>query len=276
MIRIRSASGLGDSVYLRAIAEHFHRKGHQVVACTNHPDVFKSSPVTPEPFRRTEIDIVAHYVTGKGRPNTTQWQDVCIAAGVSEPVTFSFPWFRGSTGLVERVRALAGDLPVVLVHGGRVPMNRKDGFGIKLVPERRAFEAVLEAVAGNCYLVAVGGNSLKPEDGGECLFDLPCDHDLRGATTIPELLDLFHSCDGVVAQVSYAVPMAEVFDRPLLAVWSSEGLADREPYVRQIAPAKVLSKESSGYVLDSLDAPFLRERGRAFADAIQEVSACAS
>lgn len=276
MIRIRSASGLGDSVYLRAIAEHFARRGEKVVACTNYPDVFKSSPVTPEPFRRTDVDIVAHYVTGKARPGTTQWQDVCIAAGVAEPVPFSFQWWRGSTGLAERVRALAGDLPVVLVHGGRVPMNRTDGFGLKLVPERRAFEAVLEAVAGSCYLVAVGGNSLRPDAGGDCIFDLPCDFDLRGATTVPELLDLFQACDGVVAQVSYAVPMAEVFDRPLLAVWSTEGLADPHPYVRQIAPAKVLSKESSGYVLDSLDAPFLRDRGRAFASTIREALACAS
>lgn len=274
MIRIRSASGLGDSVYLRAIAEHFHRQGHQVVACTNYPDVFKFSPVTPEPFRRTDVDVVAHYVTGKARPGTTQWQDVCIAAGVTEPVPFTFPWFRGSTGLVERVRALAGDLPVVLVHGGRLPMNRRDGFGIKLVPEKRAFDAVLDGAASSCFLVAVGGHSTTPEDGGDCLFDLPCDYDLRGSTTIPELLDLFHACAGVVGQVSYAVPMAEVFDRPLLAVWSCEGLADREPYIRQITPQKVLSKDTSGYVIDSLDAPFLRERGRAFAEAIQAAEVC--
>lgn len=268
MIRIRSASGLGDSVYLRAIAEHFAKGGEKVVACTNYPEVFKSSRVTPEPFRKTDVDVVAHYVTGKAREGTTQWQDVCIAAGVADPVPFSFPWYPRRPGIVEDVRALAGDLPIVLVHGGRVPMQRTDGFGIKLIPERAAFEAVLEEVARGCFLVAVGG--------ADFVYELPFDYDLRGATTLPDLLDLFHGCDGVVGQVSYAVPMAEVFDRPLLAVWSSEGLADPHPYVRQITPQKVLSKDSSGFVLDSLDAGFLRERGRAFASKVSEGLACAS
>ena len=269
MIRIRGASGLGDSVYLRAIAEHFARQGDQVIACSNFPDIFKGSPVTPEPFRRTDVDLVAHYVTGKTRRGTTQWQDVCISAGALGEVPFRFDWARGSSGMVERVRDLAGDLPVVLVHGGRVPMNRTDGFGAKIMPAREAFVRVLGRVGAGCFLVAVGRHVDR-------VYGLPCDLDLTDATTVPDLLDLFQDCDGVVGQCSFAVPMAEVFDRPLLAVWSSEGLADREPYVRAITPEKVLSKASSRYVVDDVTPEEMIAAAAAFERHITKGARCVS
>lgn len=269
MIRIRGASGLGDSVYLRAVAEHFARQGERVIACSNFPEIFKGSPVETEPFRRTDVDRVAHYVTGKTRRGTTQWQDVCIAAGAIGEVPFRFDWTRGPRGWVERVREMAGDLPVVLVHGGRVPMNRTDGFGSKIMPAREPFARALGRVGADCYLVAVGRRIDR-------VYTLPCDLDLTDATTVPDLLDLFQDADGVVGQCSFAVPMAEVFDRPLLAIWSSEGLEDREPYVRQITPEKVLSKPSSRHVVDDVPAEEIIAAAAAFARHVTKGAKCAS
>ncbi len=239
---IRCASGLGDSIYLRGICEHFARAGRRVVAISDYPEIFEGSACRVEPFRRTGVDIVAHYVLGKVNPATNQWQDVCRAAGVMEDVPFTFDWPAHDSQLVAGVRARAAGRPMVLVQGGRTPMARKDRFGAELLPRQEAFEAALEPLRGRCYLVAVGK--------AEPLYPLAVDEDLTGQTSVPDLLDLFRDCDAAVSQCGFAIPMAEIFDRPLLVVWAAAGLTAAELYVRQITPAKVLSKPTSAWVMD--------------------------
>lgn len=240
MLTIRVASGLGDSVYLRAIADHLAHAGREVTALSDYPEIFAGSPCHVEPFRRTAVDIAAHYVMGKANPVTNQWQDVCRAAGVMHDIPFRFNWPAGASG--QALRRRAAGRPVVLVQAGRTPMARKDRFGAELLPRREAVEAALEELRGECYLVAVGK--------AEPLYGLPVDEDLTGRTTVADLLDLFQACDAVVAQCGFAIPMAEIFDRPLLVVWAAAGLTAAELYVRQITPAKVLSKPTSTWAMD--------------------------
>lgn len=260
MTAIRGASGLGDSVYLRPIVEHFARAGRRPVALSNYPEVFAGADCTVEPFRRERVDVVAHYVMGKGRAGTTQFEDMVRAAGIAEPVPLSFAWAVKNRELVDGVRARAAGRPVVLVHGGRAPMARTDGFGKELLPEEDAFRALLAALDG-CYLVGVGA--------AESIYELPVDEDLRGETTVTDLLDLFATCDGAVGQCSFVIPMAEVFDRPLLVLWARRGLACTNEYINRITPAKVLHKPTSLHVVDDAGEDAIREVARAFRDALR-------
>lgn len=260
MIAVRGASGLGDSVYLRPIIEHFVRAGRDPVALSNYPEVFDGAGCRVEPFRRERVDVVAHYVMGKGRQGTTQFDDMVLAAGITERVPFGFAWPVKNPGLVAGVRARAAGRPVVLVHGGRRPMARTDGFGMELLPEPGAFEAALAGLAG-CYLVGIGRD--------EPLYRLEVDEDLKGGTTVTGLLDLFATCDGALGQCSFVIPMAEVFDRPLLVIWAARGLAVNNLYIRQITPAKILSKPTSRHVVDDRQPEQITEAARAFSDALR-------
>lgn len=265
MRSIRCASGLGDSVYLRAIADHLAVSGEEITALSNYPEIFIGSPCRVEPFRRERVDIVAHYVVGKTNASTTQWDDVRIAAGVAHPIPFGFGWRVQNDRLVDGVRERADGLPVVLVQGGRTPMGRTDGFGKELLPDRQAFEAAIDAIRGRCYLVAVGK--------AEPVYRAPVDEDLTGETSVSDLLDLFASCNAAVCQVGYAVPMAEVFDNPLLVVWADAGLKSREPYVARITPSKIFSKPTSTFVMDDWDHDRIARAARAFIDGPQEAAA---
>lgn len=257
MRSIRCASGLGDSVYLRAIADHLAQGGEAITALSNYPEIFIGSPCRVEPFRRERVDIVAHYVTGKGNQGTNQWQDVCLAAGVARPVPFRFDWTVQNEELVDGILERADGLPVVLVQGGRTPMGRTDGFGKELLPDRQAFEAAVGAIRPRCYLVAVGK--------ADPIYRAAVDEDLTGQTTVADLLDLFKACSAVIAQVGFAVPMAEIFDRPLLAVWAASGLISRDLYVRQITPAKIFAKPTSRFVMDDWPLERIAEHATRFA-----------
>lgn len=253
-MRIRGGSGLGDSLYVRPIAEHFAEKGQQVTALTNYPDIYRGSKISTEPFSRTNCQVVAHYVNGKSKTDTTQWQDVCAAAGVNIPMRFD--WAIQNQNLVDQIQRAANGRRIILAHGGRAPMGRSDGFAMELLPAQWAFDDVLKGVS-DYLVVSIGGI-----DGAR--YQLTAEIDLTGKTSVADMLDLAWICDGVVAQCSFAVPMAECFDKPLLAVWSERAKASNQAYIKTITPQKVLSKPSSRWVMDDWDQVRITEAVDAF------------
>ena len=250
--RIRGGSGLGDSLYLRPICEHLARDG-PVTVMSNFPDVFIGSGVAVEPFRRDRVDRIAHYVGGKHNLTTTLWQDMCAHAGVE--VALRFDWALKNRRLIRRIEEGAAGRPVLLVHGGREPMGRRDKFGIELLPFEHAFAAVASAL-DDCYRVRVGR--------GDQLYPIPCDLDLTNQTSVADVLDIATASAGIVSMCGFPVPLAEALDKPALFVWSSRGLASAHIFINSVTPSKILSKPSSRFVMDDRPVEELQEAARAF------------
>lgn len=256
-LRIRSGAGLGDSLYLRPVAEHYARRGHLVHALTFYPDVFcGAASVETRPFERERVDVLAHYSHGKYKAGTTQWQDVCASAKVAGPLPLEFRWATHNHGLVSRLRHEANGRPIVLVHGGREPFGRRDGFGMELLPDPRIFEAVRAALVG-CLTVRIGR--------GKQFYAIRTDVDLYGETTIRDLIDLGFEAEGIVGQCSFCVPLAEAAGKPLLAIFARRGLASKNRFLYSITPQKVLHGERSMHLTDDAPEPLVIERVRAFA-----------
>ena len=247
-MRIRGGAGLGDSIYLRVIAEHFRSLGEDVIVCSDYPDVFIGADVKVEAFSRDRIDRLCHYTVGKTNPRTTQFQDMLDSAGIPVAVELRVDWKIRNDALVQDLEARSDGRPIILVHGGRVPMGRKDNFGREIMPDERGFKVALGYLVKkyNAFLVRIGmGPDLYKLDGH-------IHYDLNDRTTVPDLFDLSMASDGIVAQCSFAVPLAEVFDTPLLAVCAHAGMAPGvHMFVRQITPAKILQKPmTSRYFMD--------------------------
>lgn len=251
-LRIRGGSGLGDSIYLRPIVEHLAQT-KDVIALSHFPEVFIGSGVQVEPFQKSQVDVLAHYSSRRDVQSSTQYNDMLVTARLKD-VPLHFDWKIQSLSLVRDVIDAANGRPIILVHGGRAPFGRSDGYGTEVMPQRRGFVHVLEAL-DDCYLVRIGKGAQYP---------LKVHLDLQDLTTVSDVLDLGYICDGIVTQCGYPVPMAECFDKPLLAVWSARGLASQNQIIRTITPRKILSKPSSVYVMDDWPAEQLRDRARMF------------
>lgn len=243
MRRIRGGSGLGDSVYLRPIVDRLIRNGDRVTVMSYFPDVFIDSGAHVEPFNRVSINVLAHYAGDRANQKSTQFADMLRSAQMSEDIPLRFEWTVRNPGLVDRVRTSAGGRPIIVVHGGRPPFGRSDGLGAEILPQRTAFIAALGGLVDDCFTVRIGK--------GPKTYDLPSHLDLYDQTSVSDLLDLIKIADGVVTQCGYPIPMAECFDTPLLAVWSDRGLASANPVIASVTPAKILSKDSSKFVMDA-------------------------
>lgn len=255
-VRVRGGRGLGDALYLRPIAERLIQDGVDVTVLSDYTDVFIGSGAQVAPFDRSAGNVIAHYVYAKAFPGTTQWQDVCRSAKVAADLRFD--WSVRNTALVERLRDQAQGRPIIVVHGGREPMDRKDGFGLELLPEKFAFDVTLERLRRECFLVQIGKAAQ--------IYPLHVDLDLNGSTTVSDLLDIAWTCDGVVAQCSFAIPLAEVFDKPLLAIWAAKHARSNTKFIRQTTPLKLLSAPRDRFVMDDSPEWALRAAARGLLD----------
>lgn len=266
MKRMRGGSGLGDSLYLRPLVDYFARHGDPVRVLTFYPDVFIGANCKVAPFDKSNIDVLAHYAHARKDQSTTQYADILRSAGTPADVPLRFDWTVRNRALVASLRKKARGRKIILVHGGRAAFGRTDGVGREIVPRGPGFVATLEAMS-DCFRVRIGK--------GEQFYGLPVDLDLNDSTTVSDLLDIGTVCDGVVTQCGFPVPLAECFDKPLLAVWSMRGLVSIQPIIATITPAKILSKASSRYLMDEWEPDRIKDAARAFTDSLAPAEALA-
>lgn len=248
---IRGGMGLGDALYVQGVARHLTRNGERVAVCSQWPDVFRplGDRVRVVPFRRTGVDVLAHYSLRKGC-GTNQWQDVCIQAGIGRDIALQLDWTLTGRTLPDAVRA-AGK-PVLVVQLPRRPMNRADGFGASLLPDCGVIQSFIHALRARYTVVQIGA--------GEPLYRFSgIDVDLANRTSVAEMIDVVSVADACLGYVSFLVPLAESLNKRALLVWSRRGLQDSHRFVRQITPAKILSKSSSRAVMDDANTDQLIE-----------------
>lgn len=241
MKRIRSGKGLGDNLYLHCIVAHLVELGARLQVWTDYPSLFPFD-VEFAPFTRGQrMDIICHYVAGKANRITHQFQDCAIASGVPE-AEYRARWRKTRTPLIDRVQGQSRGRPILLVNGGRWPMDRQDGYGRELLPDVAMFQATLAELRQHYFAVFIGR--------GERLFTLECDLDLNDQTTPAEVMDLAAWADAGVGQVGFMIPLMEMFDKPLLTIFTQRGFDSRTTWIRQITPQKFFGKDTSSYVVD--------------------------
>lgn len=254
MKTIRGGKGIGDALYVQAVARHLVLQGHRLYVATPWPDVFKQLPgVECVEFRRDRIDILAHYPRRKHH-KTTQFEDCCAEAKVTD-VELRLDWEIEDRALIDGLKRHG--LPIVLVQLPRAPMGRTDSFGRELLPAGSAMQRAIDRLRGRALLVQVGAGEPLHRFRG-------IDVDLANRTTIAQLIDLGAACDGVLGYVSFILPLAESFGKPGLMVWARAGLKAPHLYVRQITPEKVIHrKDLIAHVFDGHSDP-IEETADAF------------
>lgn len=253
-MRVRGGSGLGDSIYLRPIVDHLQRNGSQVTVMSHHPDVFIGTLATVIPVNKAKpVDMIAHYTTERFNQGSTQWQDILRTAKLPPDLPLRFNWTVRNPELRDQIRKRADSAPILLVHGGRAPFGRTDGYGKAIMPRQDAFQTVLDVFAGR-FTVRIGKGEQYP---------LWVSLDLSNKTSVSDMLDLATICDGIVTQCGFPVPLGECFDKPVLAVWSAKGLGARDPVVASVTPNKILCGPKSSYVVDDWDQERMRTVARA-------------
>lgn len=259
MRSIRSGKGIGDNLYLQSIVRHLVDAGERIEVCTPWPDLFRPirDKVSLSPFRRDNIDLVAHYTTRKKIAGTDQFQDCCINVGIKVPVDLRLDWVPQNLALIDQLRS-AGK-PVIIVQLPREPFGRSDGYGMELLPDCKTIQRAIDALTGWAFIVQIGSGKALHRFSG-------IDLDLVDGTSVSDLIDVAYAADGCLGYCSFMVPLAETFSKPALLVWSRKGLRSRTEYIRTITPEKILHRASSRFVVDDCSDHEIAEAANALLD----------
>lgn len=248
--------GLGDSLYLQSVARYFVGKGENVDVCSAWPDVFRplAGKVTVYPFRRERINTLAHYTARKGAPGTSQFEDVCMCAGIREPVDLRLDWVPTGGVAIPHLR------PVICVQLPRTPMDRTDSFGDELLPDCSVIQRVIDIIGDRATFIQIGK--------GKPLYSFAgINIDLANKTTVAELLDVACRADAFLGYVSFVIPLAESLSKPALLVWSRRGLKSRNAFINTVKPTKIIHRRDlCRYVIDDCSPADLDHAAHALLD----------
>ncbi len=232
---LRGGSGLGDSLYVQSIARYYVMNGQRVIVRSSHPDVFRPIGVPVIQFSKERGAIVAHYVERKTEPGTSQWQDVCISAGVPANTEMLLDWKILNGRNADYF--LGVRRPVIAVLLPRNGMNRNDGFANELLPNWKTLDHLLQCGA---YKVQIGQ--------GDPLFRFHnIDLNLANKTSVGDLIDVASVVDGFVGWCSFMFPLAESLQKPFFSLWSARGFKSRNPFISSLTPQKVIHRKDLSF-----------------------------
>ena len=243
-IVLRQPAGFGDSIYSIATVIILKKEFPKITIRTRHPTMFEWIPgVTGERWRKGGEDIAVHYAGRKQCHETNQWQDLLFALNIDITTPFRIEWPVQNKALVERVRQEAGERRVCVVSSPHTIFGRRDGYGMELTPKWDVYQKLISSFSRQVFFVQCG--CIQEYDK---FLDLGMD--LTGKVSDTDTMDLGATCDLVLGQHGWAIPLAEAFDKPLFVIYSSRGLRSSDPYIRQCTAQKTFSKPTSKYAVD--------------------------
>lgn len=232
---IKGASGLGDSIYLHPITCHHLAKGEtDITVMTNYPELFQDLPVKTIRHSKDYADKKISYCSRKYHLNSTQWEDVCIAADVGKKLDLRIKWGVKNQALVDLVKKRAKGKEFVVVATPYKPFGREDEFGKEMTLDYRVVDKLIKNNP-QYFWVQTGRE--------DALYKLPVDLDLNRKTTAADVMDLVVHSKGVVAPVGHMLPICESLNKRMLCFFSRNGLNCENRFISSIKPQKVIHKK---------------------------------
>lgn len=246
-IIVSGGGGIGDAIYVKCIADALvnQNPGQKIITYTKYPEIFSQSPGIEARSGRSGDGIKAHYTSRRRFPETSQWEDVKIESGVHD-AEFYMTWTPTAKPIVNK-----NARPLVLVGALRPPMNapnhRLPGV-IDLLPNESSYKALVNAAKEAGYLTVEIGK-------GERLGDSGAEINLFNKTTIEQVFDLATEASLIIAPVSFMLVIAEAMKIPAIAMWARAGLKNRNRFISDITPDKIIYNKDSIKVCFDDDAP---------------------
>ena len=210
---IKGASGFGDSIYLRSIIEWLlDNRPDKYVVLTKYPDVFLDLDVICYPFHSStnKVDYYCSYVSEK-ESNRTQWEDMLYKANL--------PYFPLNSKLKKQ-------LPIkhkALIIPPYNPMNGASN-ALPMKPLEKEF---------NSYI-----NKNYPDN-----------KILKGHWAFLELVKLFNESSIIISQTGWPVALAEMLDRPIIAIFTKRALNNDYRFIASITPKKIKTKPTTKCII---------------------------
>jgi hypothetical protein len=250
--KIKCASGFGDALYAYPIVKHLIESGKEekIIVMTDYHQIYDCAPFRDKiSFVRHSKDYAAYKISYCGRKyklGTSQFQDVCLAAGVPSDLDFSIDWQVQNTELINSIKKLSKKkgVPICLVSGPFKPFGRVDEFGKELTINYKRVDDLIARNKDDYFFIQV---CKKQTEYTLSNIDL----NLEAKTTVSDVLDIMSIADRSIGQIGHILPLSEVFKVPCLLFFARKGLTCENRFINSIKYEKVTHyKDIISYCVD--------------------------
>lgn len=237
MIQLRASKGLGDAIYMRAIALHLRDRGESVEVFTAWPDVFSDLGVPvralahasgEEDWRYAKPCLHCRIVSGMDA-----FSMACLQAGVDGPVALRIGWSVRNVALADKVRSAAGGRPVLVYQPPKLARNLNETLSR---PRAEAYREALASVARGHFVIRLGHPSYTEATR------LACDLDLFGSVSVTDAIDVCAIADHIFCEPSYMLAAAEALEKPYTCVFSRRAVDSGRTYISNLTPTRLCHK----------------------------------
>lgn len=217
MIQLSGPNGLGDAIYVRAVALHLLDRGNSVTVYTRWPDVFADLTVALGTIEeRIELErsgvTVSHVAFSyKQKVPGSEFALRCQGAGIKEPVDLSLRWKVRNQPLLDKIKADASGRKIFIFQPLKVMRNpRWAPFAIN----RNAYRKVVRDHRG-FYRIKLGHPPSVVDDDG-----LECELDMYGKCFVFDTFDICTIGDLFFGEGCFIITIAEALDKPSIRMFS--------------------------------------------------------
>jgi len=247
---LKGASGLGDSIYIRMVAQYFYEKDKSTffLIMSDFPDLFIGLPC--HIVRHTKLNEIEYqgrkyhtnkisYCGRKYKNDTTQFEDVCIAAGVPKDISYSLDWKIKNNTLINGIKKSASikRKPICLITSPYRPFGRIDNWGKEITVNFDCMKKLINSKKNDFYFVMTCKDTPIYR-----LENIDCNLSMK--TNISDLLDIASISNVIIGQIGHALPIAECLNKPALIFFSKNGMSCGNTFLESITPKKTIHKKN--------------------------------
>ena len=203
---IKGASGFGDSIYTRVVVEWLVKhRPDDYLVLTKYPEVFTGLPVKLDDFFKPIEVDYRCTYVSLKSAKGTQWQNILTTANL--------PFFPFTSDLKQ-------DIPLkhTLVISPYDPMN-----GVKTsLPMKPLIQEFYDFISNYSPVYFI--NKKFP---------------------FLELVKLFNESKLIITQIGWAIALAEMLDKPLIAIFTKRALNNDNKFISTITPEKIVTKPTT-------------------------------
>jgi hypothetical protein len=244
---IAGASGLGDGIYLYPVVKYLKDK-YSLTVATKFPEIYKPLNVKTKKYTK-KVDIYCNYIERKSIQTTNQFYDICVEAGIPRDIPFEIDYKK------QDINIPSGQKKIMVITRPYTPLHWKNPENRVCEPDYEKMQEFILRQKRKYYIVQLGTFSHY-----EPYRFHGIDLDLTGKTNYRQLMTVIDKSDAVIGQIGYVIAAAEALNKKCMIFWAKTGLLSNLAggFYKFITPRKILTKDTSYYVVDSWDLNYIQ------------------
>lgn len=206
-MKLSTFFGLGDAIYLRAVALHLLERKEQVEVYTPWPELFTDIPVVLNLHLSPPRDIVwlRYDLNAPAIPGLNEFKVRCLNAGIKDSVELRLDWKVKNKELVDKVLREAAGRQIFFYQPTR---KVKTAAQASWAPRRDAFNSFVRA-HNDYFRIKVGHPGWVQLD-----CEQECELDLCGKCSIHDAFDIATVADLFFGEPNHVTTLAQALDKP--------------------------------------------------------------